>query len=82
MAHRTAGMGAAAGAHHVGVAENDAHALDRHVKQIGDHLRETRLVALPGRLRADDDIDMGRAHYRGCTLMRACSRGAPIEDST
>ncbi len=59
MAHRAAGMRAAADAHHVGVAENDAHAVSRHVKQVGDHLGETGFVALPGRLRADDHIDMG-----------------------
>ena len=57
MAHGTAGMRAAAGAHHVGVAHDDADAFDRHVQQVRDHLREAGLVALAGRLGADDDVD-------------------------
>ena len=50
-------MRAAADPHHVGVAEDDLHALDRHAQQVGDDLREARLVALAARLRADDDVD-------------------------
>ena len=72
-------MRAAADLHHVGVAENDVHALDRNMQQVGDHLRKARLVALAARLRADDHIDVP---FAARTLMRACSLGAPIEDST
>ena len=50
-------MAAAAGAHHVGVAHDNVHGLDRHLQQIRHDLREARLMALPGRLRADDDVD-------------------------
>ena len=57
MAHGTAGMRAAAGAHHVGVAHDDADALERDLQQIRHDLREARLMALPGRLGADDDVD-------------------------
>ena len=67
----------------VGIAVNDVHALVRNVKQIGDHLGEARLVALPVRLRADHGIDAGRpGRILRPHLERACSFGAPIEDST
>ncbi len=57
VAHRAAGVRAAADLHDVGVAEDDLHGLDRHVQQVRDHLREARLVALAARLRADHHID-------------------------
>ena len=51
------------------------HALDRHVKQIGDHLGEARLVALPARLRADDDIDAAApGSHRDLRLLAAARR--------
>ena len=50
-------MAAAAGAHHVGVAHDNAHGLDRYMEQVRHDLREAGLVALPGRLGADDDVD-------------------------
>ena len=34
------------------------HGLDRHGDQVRDHLRKAGLVALAGRLRADDDVDV------------------------
>ena len=59
--HRAAGMGPAADPHHVGVAEDDVDLLDRHGEQIGYHLGEARLMALPGRLGADHHIDAALA---------------------
>ena len=79
MAHGTARMRAAAGAHHVGVTHDNAHAFDRHLQQIRHHLREAGLVALPGRLRADDDVDaaLGLDGDAGLFLGRA-DRGLDI----
>ena len=60
MAHRASRMRPAADFHHRGIAVDDVHALVGNVKQIGHHLGEARLVALPVRLRADHGIDAGR----------------------
>ena len=57
VAHRAAGVRAAADADDVGVADDDVDRLDRHRDQVGDHLREARLVALAARLRADHHVD-------------------------
>ena len=57
VAHRAAGMRAAADADDVGVAEHDGHLVDRHLDEVGHHLGEAGLVALAARLGADDDID-------------------------
>ena len=51
-------MGAATGAHNIGIADNDIDRFERHPEQIGRYLRETRLVTLSARLGADHDIDL------------------------
>ena len=77
-------MRAAAGAHHVGIAHDDAHALGGNVEQIGHHLRKARFVALARRLGADDDIDMGRSglpvrlHLDARLFARRTDRGFDI----
>ena len=55
--HAAAGMRAAADRDPVGVAGDEAHALDRHAEPFGDELREARLVALALRDDADDELD-------------------------
>ena len=75
VAHGAAGMGAAADFHHIGIADNNAHALGRHVQQIRDHLRKTRLVPLPARLGADHHIDAAfRLHLDARLLARRADR--------
>ena len=69
VAHRAAGMRAAADLHHVGVAEDDLHRFDRHVQEVGDDLREARLVALAARLRADHDVDTALRPHRDARLL-------------
>src|SRR5690242_8560801 len=79
MTHGSPGMRAAAGLHNVGVAENDTHALDRDSDQVRDHLCETRFVALPCRLGADDNVNpaSGQDVDAGLLLRRA-DRGLDI----
>ena len=50
-------MRARAHAHDVGVALNEAHAVERNAEPFDDHLRERCLVPLPARLRAERDIN-------------------------
>ena len=76
--HAAAGMGAAAERHAVGVAGDDAHALDRHAEPFGDELREARLVALALR----DDADHDSTKPSGSTVISARSRGTPVAVST
>src|SRR5262245_36531007 len=79
MAHGAARMRAAADLHHVGVAEDDVHALDRHMKQVGYDLRKTRLVALAARLRADDDVHASlRPHGDARLLVGRADRGFDV----
>ena len=60
VAHRAAGMRAAAYAHHVGVAEEDVDRFHGYRQQPRHHLREARLVTLPRWLRADHDLHAPR----------------------
>ena len=55
------------------------HALERHLQQVRHDLRETRLMALPGRLGADDDVDaaLGLDGDAGLFLGRA-DRGLDV----
>ena len=62
-------MRTAAGFDHVGVAHDDAHGLTRHAQQVGDDLCETGLMALPGRLRADDHIDKAVSPHGDASLL-------------
>ncbi len=75
VAHGASGMRAAAHLHHVGVAENDAHALDRQPHEVRHHLREARFVALAARLRADDDVDIAFRPHRDARLLVRRSDG-------
>src|SRR5262245_51032257 len=76
MAHGAAGMRTATDLYHVGVAEDDLHLLDLHLDQGRYALREARLMALPGRLRADDDIDAAfRPYINLRLLLRRTDRG-------
>ncbi len=71
MAHRAAGMRPAANLHDGGIAVNDFDLFIGDVEQIGDHLREAGLVALPVRLRADHSIDNAvRTHLDLRLLLR------------
>ena len=71
VAHGAARMRSAAHLHHVGVTEDDLHALNRHAEKIGNDLGEARLVTLSARLRADDDFHPPlRAHRDPCLLVR------------
>src|SRR4029077_21013715 len=75
VAHRAAGMRAAADLHQIGVAEDDAHAFGRHGKQIGNNLGKTRLVALAGWLGADDYINAAyRLHFDARLFVRRTDR--------
>ena len=78
MAHRAAGMRAAADADDVGVAHDDVDALDRHAKQLRRYLGEAGLVPLPGRLRADHDIDPALGHRDLGALARRADRGFDV----
>ena len=72
-------MRAAADLHHVGVAEDDLHLLDRHVEQVGHDLREARLVPLPARLGADHHVDAAlRAHVDLRLLLGRADRGLDV----
>src|SRR5438552_1011287 len=65
--------------HRVGVTEDDLHALDRHLDEVGHHLREARLVPLPARLRADDHVDAAfGAHGDLRLLLRSADGGLDI----
>src|SRR5262249_32724197 len=77
--HGTAGMRAAADLHHVGVAEDDVDALDRHVDEVGDDLGEARLVALAARLGADHHVDAAlRTYADACLLVGRADRGLHV----
>src|SRR5215467_13474465 len=72
-------MRAAALPHHVGVAEDDAHALHRHAQKIGYDLPEPRLVAFAARLRADADVHASlRAHADARLLVGHADRGFDV----
>ena len=51
-------MAAAADFHNIGVAKDDANRFDWNGDQVRNDLRKTGLMALAGRLSADDDVDM------------------------
>ena len=76
--HAAAGMRAAADRDAVGVAGDEAHAVDRHAEPFGDQLGEARLVALALRHGADHQLDDAVGLHRD--LGR--SRGTPVAVST
>src|SRR5439155_20200541 len=55
--HRAAGVRASADGRHVGVPGDQAHLVQLDAEPLGEELREARLVALAGRLRAHHDVD-------------------------
>src|ERR1700719_5278527 len=55
--HAAAGVGAAADGDAIGIAGDEAHAVDRHAKPFDDQLGKARLVALALRGDADDQFD-------------------------
>ncbi len=67
--HAAAGMRAAADRDEVGIAGDEAHALDRHAEPFVDELREARLVALALRHDADDEIDKAVGRHRDLGLL-------------
>jgi len=71
-------MSAAAGAHHVGVADDDRHALERH--EMRSETTWAKLVRAPARpLGADDDVDATVGRTGDAGLLPWASRS---EDST
>src|SRR5262249_61551334 len=79
MTHGTARMRSAAHLHHVRVAEDDLHALERDVEKVGHDLRKTRLVALAAWLGADDDVHAAlRAHGDPRLLVGGADRGLDV----
>ncbi len=76
---RAPGMRAAADRDPVGVAGDEAHAVERHAEPFGDQLRERRLVALALRHGADEDLDLALGQYRHLGLLaRRAGRGVDI----
>src|SRR5205085_4635833 len=57
LAHRAAGMRAAADGRELGVAGDHAHTVEIHAEPLHNELGKARLVALAGRQRADDYLD-------------------------
>ena len=79
VAHRAAGVRAAAEADNIGVAHDDVDVFDRHGEQRTDDLRETRLVPLPARARPDHDLDPAlRRHRDLAALAGRADRGFDI----
>jgi hypothetical protein len=77
-AHRPPGVRAAAEGDEIGIAGENPDRSDVETEPGGRYLGEAGLVPLTGRLRADHDLD----DPVGARGHRACSRGAPVEDST
>src|SRR5207253_7140756 len=76
VAHRASRVRAAARAHHIGIAGNDAHALDRDAEELSNDLREAGLMPLAARLRADHHAHaaLGKHGDLGALLRRADRR--------
>ena len=66
-------MGSSAHLHHIGVADNNLHAIEGHVEEVGDDLGKTRFVALAARLRADDDVHASLRLHRDPRLLIGCA---------
>ena len=75
---RAAGMRAAAHRQAVAVVGDEAHLVGRHAQPFAGELGEAGGMALPGRQRADHDLD----RPSGSTVTSARSAGAPLCDST
>ena len=72
-------MRAAAGGDFRGVAADEDDVLRVHAEEVGHDLREARLVALAGRLRADRKLDLaGAEHGHLDALVRNADRGFEI----
>src|SRR5262249_60990105 len=56
--HGPSVMASTADFHNIGVAKDDVDCFDRYGDQVRNYLRKTSLMALAGRLSADDDVDM------------------------
>ena len=77
VAHRAAGMGAAAGAHHIGIAEDDIH-LSRPARRAGP--TRPGQSSSHGPARPAGCRSPHRPRPSGRTRICACSLGAPMED--
>ena len=79
VAHRAAGMRAAADLTMSVSPVMMLTRLERHAEPVGDHLREARLVALAARQRADHDVDAAvRLHRDLGALARRADRGLDV----
>ncbi len=79
-AHGAVGMGAAARRQNRAVAAQEIDRLRRHPEAVGHHLPEAGLVALPARLRADEQIDAVGLDLHRHALVRHADRGLEIVD--
>ena len=74
-------MGAAAGGEHRAVAADEVDRLGLDAELVRHHLPEARLVALPARLGADDEIDAARGRdFHGEALVRHADRRLDVVD--
>src|SRR4051812_41465104 len=81
MAHRAAGMRSPAHLHDIGIAENDAHLLNRYTDEVRNDLGKAGLVSLTARLRANHHIDKAiRPHGDARLFLGSPDRGFHIID--